>query len=166
MTQPSNPPPSLDEFILHPSVAAGWWLDYLPYAAQAIQFRTEYLRAGRITVSCIQDIEFHVLDLLAQEISKVPLGTMTVWPLANDVFRVFQSMRDEKALAFVSNRVMARRAFQIAARYGVPFADALYVAAASGLEKSLILADRLLYARLLEIELSGVRVILLQEHTW
>lgn len=163
MTQPSVPPRNPNHFVLHPSVATGWWLDYLPYAGRAIQFRTIYLRAGHVTVYGVPDIELHVLELLAHELGKESLGAPTAWPLADDVFRIFRSMRDEKIITSDRNRMLARGAFQIAAHYGLSFYDAciLFLPEAARYHCSLPIGRS---THGLEIELSGVRVTLLQDY--
>ena len=155
-----------EQFTLHESVAARWWLVHLPLADEARRFLFNTLSSGQLGLVAPSQLEFRILDLMARDLGPVHADPSISNILFDDKSRQLRQMRDQRILRLVDERPLAREAFSLASLHNFSFVDALTVILAEGAGRPLLLADQDLFTRLQEVRVDrpGLRVLWLPEH--
>ncbi len=148
-----------EQYVLHPSVAAKWWLYHTPNAPEASRFLSESLAARAVRLLAVDDIEPRVLGEIAAELGPsfdVPLAEL----IAEDVHLLFSELEREGLLRLTAQPSLIRDAFLGAAQYQIPFADALPIVLAERSAAPLLVLDEALYQLLQGLETSrpGLKV--------
>jgi hypothetical protein len=132
---------SPDRFVLHPSVAARWWLQHLPHATEANRLLFDVLATGGAEVAVVAGIEYAVLRWVATDPGEVQFDPDLARLLCEDILELFGTLISSSALTTSDRAVLVRVAFPIASYYAIDLDDAFTIALAQLQNPPLLLAE-------------------------